>query len=254
MFASKDDLKLFYGIDMEIGQFFIDRKIPENNLYWKGRYLYITPMPGYLFIPTYVDLQYRLGLPKQALLSEEHARFIEAIMHSIGKEEFEKTGREAHINECVEIAAAYGKNDQLLEELKQYFAGTNAINGINFGLPLKALNRVDSYLFTLCFFDFDNDTKKKLIDAWHALMTFYLLTDDMDDMKDDAMAKEDNSILDAGLTLEGVKTIETLMHQCYMVMNEINPVFANRIDYSWQQIDVKNVIEEYLKAEGRSIN
>jgi hypothetical protein len=239
---------------MEIGKFFIDIKVPENNLYWKGRYLYITPMPGYLFIPTYVDLQYRLGLSKKELLSEEHACFIEAIMNSIGKEEFEKTGRDAHIKACVQIASAYCKNHQLLEELQQYFAGANNINGINFGLSLKALNRVDTYLFTLCFFDFDNDTKKKLIDAWHALMTFYLLTDDMDDMKDDAIANEDNAILDAGLSLEGVKTIETFMQQSYTVMNGINPVFANRIDYSWQHINVKKIIEDYLHAEGKSIN
>ena len=38
MFTSKDDLKLGYGVDMEIGKFLIDRKVPLENLYWKTGY------------------------------------------------------------------------------------------------------------------------------------------------------------------------------------------------------------------------
>lgn len=254
MFTTKDDLKLFYGIDMRIGQYFIDRKIPENNLYWKDRYLYINPVPGYLFIPAYADLQYRLGLAKEVILSEGHVQFCEAILQSVGKEEFENIGHEAHINECIEITLPYCKNFALLEELKQYFAGKNQINGIDFGLPLKALNRGDSYLFTLCFFEFDDETKKKLIDAWHALMVFFLLIDDLDDLKADAMSGDENSILEAGLSTQGIKKVEELMHRSYNTMNLVNPVLANRIDYNWEQIDLKNVMDNFLKSEGKSIN
>ena len=46
MFTSKDDLKLGYGVDMEIGKFLTDRKVPEENLYWKNTLLYISTMPG----------------------------------------------------------------------------------------------------------------------------------------------------------------------------------------------------------------
>ena len=79
MFTSKDDLKLGYGVDMEIGKFLTDRKVPEDNLYWKNRLLYIIPMPGYLFIPLYMDIQFRLGLPKAELLSEQHLQLLELI-------------------------------------------------------------------------------------------------------------------------------------------------------------------------------
>lgn len=254
MFITNDELKLSYGIDMEIGKFFVDRKIPDNNSYWKGRYLYINPMPGYLFIPIYTDIEYRLGLPKSELLNEKHMEFMEAIMHSIGRQEFEKLTLEEHVKECVEITSRYGKNPELLNELQKYFSGTNHINGIDFGLSLKALNRVDSYLFTLCFFEFDNNTKKRLINAWHALMAYYLISDDVDDIRDDFNDKEDNCIIEAGLSDDGAKVIEAAKKESYNVMNNVNPVFANRIDYSWQMKNIKQIIDEYLKLENKSIN
>lgn len=254
MFTSKEELKLTYGIDMEIGKFFVDRKVPENNSYWKGRYLYINPMPGYLFIPLFTDIEYRLGIPKQELLNEQHMQFMEAIMHSIGRQEFEKLTLDEHVKECVDITLKYCKNPELLNELKTYFSGVNHINGIDFGLPIKALNRVDSYLFTLCYFELDKETKKKLIDTWHALMTYYLITDDADDIKDDFNDHEDNCIIEAGLSAEGAKVVEGIMKDCYNVMNTVNPVFANRMDYSWQMMDVRQIIDDYLKSENKSVN
>ncbi|MBX3254462.1 MAG: hypothetical protein KF862_10005 [Chitinophagaceae bacterium] len=249
MFTSKDDLKLNYGIDMEIGKFFVDRKIPENNLYWKGRYLYITPMPGYLFIPLYTDLQCRLGLPKSRLLSEGHIVFMEKIMHSIAKQEFDSIPMDEHVKECIEITKPVCRNNLLLDELASCFLEGQVVQkGISFGTPLRALNRVDSYLFTLCYFDVDDEQKKHLIDAWHACMTFYLITDDLDDIKKDFEEKEDNAIIEAGLDENGAKLIESYMQQSYNTMNKINPVFANRMDYSWQQINVWHSIQQYLKS------
>lgn len=249
MFASKDDLKLSYGIDMEIGKFFVDRKVPENNLYWKNRLLYINPMPGYLFIPLYTDLELRLGIPISQLLNEEHISFMERIMHSIAKQEFESLPLEQHVEECVEITRPVCRNEKLLKQLQRYFGGEREIDGISFGTPYKALNRVDTYMFTLCFFEFDDNIKKKLIDAWHALMGFYLITDDLDDIKDDILQNEDNTIVEAGLSDAGAKAVEEIMQQTYLTMNAINPVFANRMDYSWQQINVKKIIDEYLSGK-----
>lgn len=254
MFTSKDDLKLSYGIDMEIGKFFVDRKIPSDNLYWKDRYLYINPMPGYLFIPAYVDLQFRLGLSKEELLSEAHAQFIEQIMHSVARQEFNKLTLAEHVAECIAITKPVCKNQGFLRELERYFFGENLQNGISFGTSLRALNRVDTYLFTLCFFNFDDGKKKQLIDAWHALMSFYLIMDDLDDIKADLEEKEDNAIVEAGLSDNGAVIIEGFMKQSYTVMNEINPVFANRMDYSWQLIDVKKIIDQYLSEAGSLIN
>ena len=249
MFTSKEELKLSYGIDMEIGKFFVDRKVPENNLYWKNRLLYINPMPGYLFIPAYTDIAYRLGIPKAHLLNEDHIRLMENIMHSIAKQEFDSLPQEQHVRECLEITRPVCRNEQLMSQLQRYFEGEREIDGISFGMPYQALNRVDTYMFTLCFFEFDDNTKKRLIDGWHALMGFYLITDDLDDISDDIKENEENTIVEAGLTDSGAKAVENIMQQTYLTMNAINPVFANRMDYSWQQTDVKKIIDEYLSGK-----
>jgi hypothetical protein len=249
MFTSKDDLKLSYGIDMEIGKFFVDRKVPQNNLYWKDRLLYVNPMPGYLFIPLYTDIEFRLGIPKSQLLHEEHIRFMENIMHSIARQEFQSLSLEQHVEECIDITRPVCRNELLLQQLQRYFKGEREIDGIPFGMPYRALNRVDTYMFTLCFFEFDDNIKRQLIDAWHALMAFYLITDDLDDIKDDIEANEDNTIAEAGLSEEGGKAVEKIMRASYLTMNTVNPVFANRMDYSWQQINVKKIIEEFLSGK-----
>jgi len=249
MFTSKEDLKLSYGVDIEIGKFFVDRKVPLNNRYWKDRLLYINPMPGYLFIPLYADIELRLGIPKHQLLHEEYILFMENILHSIAKQEFQSLSLEQHVKECIDITRPVCKNKLLLQQLESYFKGECIIDGISFGMPYKALNRVDSYLFTLCYFEFDDNTKRKLIDTWHALMAFYLITDDLNDIKDDIEANEDNTIAEAGLSDEGSKAVEKIMRDSYLAMNTINPVFANRMDYSLHLINVKEIIDEYLSGK-----
>ncbi len=56
MFISTGYLGIQYGVDNNIAKFFVDREPPANNLYWKDKYLYLRPSPGYLFIPLIVDI------------------------------------------------------------------------------------------------------------------------------------------------------------------------------------------------------
>ncbi len=251
MFTSKDDLKLVYGVDMEIGKFLIDRKVPAENLYWKNRLLYIVPMAGYLFIPQYMDIQYRLGLSKAELLSEQHLQLLEAILHSAAKLESKAIDFEAHIAECIALAEPGCKNPSLLQDLIYYFSGEREKSGVALGTPYRSLNRADAYLFSLCCFDFDSVLKKKLVDAWYALITFYLIIDDLQDIQSDFEQQEENAVIEAGLNEEGAKSIEALIHQSYQVMNEVNPVMANRIDHKRQLMNVKQVIDDFLKKNGK---
>lgn len=251
MFTSKDDLKLGYGVDMEIGKFLIDRKVPAGNLYWKNRLLYIVPMPGYLFIPQYIDIQYRLGLSKAELLSEQHLQLLEAILHSAAKLESKAIDFDAHITECIVLAEPVCKNPSLLQDLIYYFSGKKEKSGVALGTPYRSLNRADAYLFSLCCFDFDSALKKKLVDAWYALITFYLVIDDLQDIQSDFEQQEENAVIEAGLNEEGAKAIEALIHQSYQVMNAVNPVMANRIDHKRQLMNVKQVIDDFLIKKGK---
>ena len=247
MFTSKDDLKLGYGVDMEIGKFLTDRKVPEDNLYWKNRLLYIIPMPGYLFIPLYMDMQFRLGLPKAELLSEQHLQLLEAILHSAAKLESKVINVEEHIAECIALTRPQCKNPAFLQDLTYYFSGEKEKATVTLGTPYKSLNRADAYLFSLCYFNFDSTFKKRLVDAWYALISYYLIVDDLEDIQTDFEQQEENAVLEAGLSDQGAKAIEALMHQSYHVMNTVNPVIANRIDHKRQLLSVKAVIDDFLQ-------
>jgi len=247
MFVSSDDLKLGYGVDLEIAKFFVDRKVPENNLYWRKRLLYIVPMPGYLFIPMYTDIEFRLGLDKQKLLSEGHISLIERILHSAAKLEFHEIDYEQHIAECIGIAENSCNNPSFLQDLVYYFTGKGREATISLGYPFKSLQRADAYLFSLCYFSFDQEMKKKLTEGWNALMTFYLTMDDLDDIKTDFINQDENSLIEAGLNKKGAETIRQMINTSHDVMSRINPVLANRIDHKRSTINVQEIIESFLR-------
>lgn len=249
MFTSKDDLKLGYGVDMEIGKFLIDRKVPIENLYWKNRLLYIIPMPGYLFIPLYMDIQYRLGLSKADLLSEQHLQLVEHILHSAAKLENRQINFKEHVAECIEITKPHCKNPAFLQDLIFYFSGEKDKASVALGTPYKSLTRADAYLFSLCYFEFDDALKQKLVDAWYALIAYYLIVDDLEDIQPDFEQQEENALLEAGLSEEGAKAIEALIHRSYHIMNTVNPVIANRIDHKRQIMNVKGIIDAFLQKK-----
>ena len=204
-------------------------------------------MPGYLFIPQYMDIQYRLGLSKAELLSAQHLQLLEAILHSAAKLESKAIDFETHIAECIALANPVCKNPSLLQDLIYYFSGEKEKSDVVLGTPYRSLNRADAYLFSLCCFDFDNVLKKKLVDAWYALITFYLIIDDLQDIQSDFEQQEENAVLEAGLNEKGAKSLEVPINQSYQVMNTVNPVMANRIDHKMQLMNVKQVIDDFLK-------
>lgn len=246
MFTSKDDLKLDYGVDMEIGKFLVDRRVPADNLYWKDRLLYIVPMPGYLFIPLYIDIQFRLGLSKEQLLSEDHLQLVEAILHSAAKLEGETIDFEEHIAECIALTEPVNRNPELLQDLRYYFGGEIQKSTVHLGARYPSLNRADAYLFSLCIFEFDQDVKTALVNAWYALISYYLMIDDLDDLEADYIHQEENAVIEAGLDDNGAKSIEAVFDKCFSTMNEINPVLANHIDYKRQVINVKQKMNDFL--------
>ena len=81
LFISVQQFERNMGVNKTIGRFFVDRKLPENNSFWKGRLLYIGFGNGYVSIPVFYDILFRLGLPLEVLLDEQHIQFMEQLMH-----------------------------------------------------------------------------------------------------------------------------------------------------------------------------
>ena len=97
MFLTKDDLKLSDGVDLTIGKSYVDRAVPEENLYWKGRSIYVAGASGYIFMPIYADLLRRSGADVAFLLSDIYFSINEKILHSAALLEHNKINWHTHI-------------------------------------------------------------------------------------------------------------------------------------------------------------
>lgn len=246
MFVSDSDLKLTYGVDLEIGKALVDRKVPTDNLYWKERHLYIPPMIGYMFIPVYMDLQFRLGISKDVLLSEKHLAFVEAILHSAAKEEFSLISAEEHITECLQLSKVDSANHAYLEELSLYFSGQREKRTTWPGNRLHALNRGDAYLFTLSYFDVSRDVLLTMIQAWRAFIDYYLVLDDLEDLDTDYTRNEENSLLESGIH-NAAETMKIIMKESYAALHSVNPVLSNRIDHDINKSRIDTTIAAFIK-------
>ena len=149
MFTSKEYLHTRLGVDPEIAAFFVDRKVPANNLYWKGRYLYVASGTGYTFIPVFFDLQHKLGISKKVLLDPLHVEVCEAGLHSAALYELQTITFTQHVENVKLLLSPYIKNQKLFEDLCGYFKLEELKPYKYLGTFSKALNRADSYLFTL---------------------------------------------------------------------------------------------------------
>jgi hypothetical protein len=250
MFLTKDDLKLSYGIELSIGKAYVDRIVPADNLYWKGRTIYIPGASGYIFMPIYSDLLRRSGVTLAFLLSETYFLINEAILHSAALLEHREIVWEKHIEECISIVAPHVQRVNLFEELKQYLLAQKPMKSPNsrFGTDFPSLNRADSYLLSLSCIPDETFDDQKAIDGWYAMITYFLLMDDLADIRDDILNGEENAIVEAGLHHEGIDKIEYMMNASIDKLNLINPVLANRIDHKKSLIDIAQLIESIRRS------
>lgn len=246
MFLRAEDLKLSYGVDLQIGRCYVNRMVPVENAYWKGRHLYIPPVPGFMFMPIMSDLGRRCGIPTEDLLSEHYLAHAEFILDSAARLEMRQTDWNTHVQECLDHAAEYCAQPGLLSSLDRYLRPGSSTFGVQDGMgtPFPSLNRADTYLISFCSIPFDGSIVPRLLEAWYALMTYFLLQDDLSDIRQDLKNQEENALLDAGLSDAGAARIRSMIRQSQVAMEKINPVLANRIECSDQTMDIEGLIRK----------
>lgn len=250
MFLTKDDLKLSYGVDLTIGKAYVNRPVPQNNLYWKGRTIYVPGASGYIFMPIYADLLRRSGVDISFILSEDFFKINESILHSAALLEHHKTDWQAHVRECIAIVEPHAKGQELLNELKLYLLSSKPVKSeaTRFGTLFPSLNRADSYLLSLaCIPTFSFD-QQNAIDGWYAMITYFLLMDDLADIREDLINGEENAIVDAGFNQQGIERIVNMMEDGIEKLTQINPVLANRIEHKKSLIDLPQLIKSIRRG------
>ena len=244
MFLSKDDLKLAYGVDMLIGETYVNRQVPQDNLYWKNRKIYVPGAPGYTFMPIFSDLLYRCGADREQLIGEDFLQVSEAILHSAARLEHKQLDWEAHVAEVVALVAPAVIDNQLFAALKAYAGKAHPIKtgDEKLGTAFPSLNRADSYLFSLVMINSSSFDVDKAIRAWYALMTYFLIMDDLADIREDLLNGEENVLIDAGLDEAGAEKVNAMIDDSIATMNQINPVMANRIEHKKSLINLHEII------------
>lgn len=243
MFLTKHDLKLSYGVHLDIGAKYVDRRLPEGNLYWKSRTIYLPGAPGYIFMPIFADLLLRAGADKSTLLAEAQLKTSEEILHSAALLEHKQINWIEHIEQVSKIQPHPASRTVHAELVKYLQEGSNsATNGLKLGTKFPSLNRADSYLLSITTLDVNSFDLTLAIESWYALMTYFLIMDDLADIKEDLKNNEENVLLEAGLDQNGISTITNMIDKSIGVMNKINPVMANRIDHKKNLIDLESII------------
>lgn len=246
MFISVQQFERNMGVNQTIGRFFVDRRLPENNSFWKGRLLYIGFGNGYVSIPVYYDILYRLGLPLEVLLEEQHIQFMERLMHfAILHERNEITAAEEL--KCIRSLLKNRIRAQEHFELLNHYLEQPVLKPLGpFGLVHPSLNRADVFLYVLCDLPLSNEQWRLAIRYWYALHPSYLIMDDIRDYAKDKERGEENVVIDLGDGPIGFERTFEILHENSKTMEEINPLLAQFL------LDYEEELRGYvpLKAQG----
>ena len=236
MFISVRHLHDNMGVDEKIARFFVDREVPLNNVFWKKRLLYVGRGNGYISIPVYYDLLFRLGVPQELLLAERHVQFMELVMHYAILVEFGQISSAEQLSEIKRLLSGRIKNDQFYQELISYLEQPVLTPLGNLGTQLTSLNRADVFLFILCDLPLSDQQIKMAIEYWYALHTSYLLMDDMSDYKSDKEDKEENSVIELGDGEPGFKKAFEILRANSKNIQSLNPVLAEFFEESMMRL------------------
>lgn len=226
MFISAYQLHHEMGVDLTIAKFFVDRPVPEDNSFWKGKLLYIGFGNGYVSIPVYYDLLLRTGLPLEILLSGSHIHFMEQLMHYAILQERMLIGRNEELESIRGLLKGRIKNTGHYQALSDYLDQPVLKRQGLLGLDLPALNRADVFLYILCDLPLTEKQWELAVRYWYALHPTYLIMDDLRDYEKDKELGEDNVVLEWGDGATGFRqAMQTIRDNCE-TLKEVNPVLA----------------------------
>lgn len=230
MFISVNQLHEDMGIDKTIARFFVDRKVPADNAYWRKRLLYVGIGNGFVFIPVYYDILYRIGISREFLLAENHIQLMEQVMHYAALVEYNELDFAGHLEKIKYLFTDRVKDLTFYNELTAYLDQPVLKPRGNLGMPVPALNRADVFLFILCDLPMSSSQTDLALTHWYALLSTYLLMDDVRDYQKDKQHKEENSIIELGEEVDGFTKAFEQLHQNSKTLSAINPMLAHSFE------------------------
>lgn len=215
------------GVHPTIGRFFVDRQPPQDNSFWKNRLLYIAAGNGFVLIPVYYDVLYRIGIPMELLLNEKHVLFMEQLTHFAILQEKNEISKKEELESVRGLLQGRIQNTEKYEQLSQYLDQPVLRTLGSFGTPYPSINRADLFLYILCDLPLSDAQWEKALRYWYALNPTYLISDDITDYAKDKEDGEENLVIELGDDAEAFEKAIDMIRQNAETMKEINPVLAS---------------------------
>ena len=193
------------GVDAEIADYFANRRpVPQQNLFWKGKHIYLSAGFGTLTIPLVYDLQFKMGLDKTALLNDAHVDLMEAGFDLLSRYENGLMDLPAFLNACKLLLADKVKQQHLVQDLFSFFSNKTPAY-FAFYRDHASLARSDMFLFTLADLDVSDEWVAAFLPYWYAVARPILIMDDFVDLEEDRLTGEkENIIIELGNNREAI--------------------------------------------------
>jgi hypothetical protein len=210
------------GVDPAIADYFANqRPVPQNNLFWKDKRIYLSAGFGFLTIPFAFDLMYKKGIPLDWLLEEAHVSRMESGYDFLKKYENEVIGFDAFIECCSGLLKDNIKQAHLANDLFALFKNESP-KYFEFETCYKALARSDFFLFTLVDLAVTDEWVRSFLPFWYAVARPILLLDDFRDLEEDRKNGEENTIIELGDDRNAVKQAIALCQSDLQQLSLIN--------------------------------
>jgi len=226
MVITKRYLSDTLGLDFDIAEFFADRKVPADNLYWKGKFLYLGVNLGTLFIPIMMDAAYKSGVDKKLLIDPVRTARMEASMDIVMLFEYKRITFEEYTKRMSELYLPHVVNHDLFDDLLRFFRG-EATQHFTLGSGVAALDRGDAFLFNFTDLPIDNELLRTLIKRWYYLAVSHLMMDDIADLDDDRDKGEENAIIELGDNNMALEKCQLMMEESIEGLKQTNERMAS---------------------------
>lgn len=225
------------SLDARVTATFAHRQIPRLNAYWQKRTDYITTSPGYYFIPVYFDLLVRQGVPGSALLAESTLTAMEEILDSVARLERKHFDFFVHREHCRQSLSKRG-----ISNLEIAVIENQLVNKPFEKIPenFQALTRANTFLYAVALASPDYSL---IFRTWENLMPLILFLDDVEDLKEDQKAGEENSLLEGPGIEESFFQLHPILLTLTQNLQPINRVVYHHFNELRLRALVKGIVE-----------
>lgn len=183
------------GIDAVIADYFANqRPVPQQNLFWKNKLIYLYAGFGTLTIPIVFDLQNKLGIDHEQLLNNEHVLLMEQGFDLLRRFEDKLIDRNDFLQGCKDLLSGKIKQARLAEDLFSVFSEQKP-SYFPLDQTSPALSRSDMFLFTLVDLPVSDTWVTEFIPYWYAVARPILIFDDFLDLETDRLSGESENVI-----------------------------------------------------------